>query len=494
MDLETFNRLLNLSFFRNFSVSKYHGAQLDGVTDDGMTEELVQRVQRIQHIFSYLIPIIFSVIAASGCIGNLLVVLGAFSKDRLKNSTNTFIINLSIADLIFSALCLPFLAVQYVLTKWSFGEVWCKISSYLAVVSAYASVYTLVLLSFDRFLAVILPVNSTIYRTEKNGILAIVVLWAVVLISNSREIIDHTVIVFTEDLSTCRNNRIFEGQAGEGKIYQICFFAFGYIIPLLAITLLYGTMLRRLFRSTGEGRIHGRLANKRARANRRLAKMVVVVVAVFAFCWIPWHVVMLIYANDPDVGAGAHGEAFFFTKVAAVCLAYGNSSVNPVLYAFMSKGFRQGIREMLSCCCYCSCQRRQPVSMTTGRHINRSEFKMVDTAGGAKKVIEIELDLMAKAGASKNEVQARMETGRNTGPSENVRASLDQVERAGLPDDVQTTLDPAQETGSLKDVQTGIDPQHEAEPLRSDTQSMLDQVAEVGSIFNDESDKSKNQD
>lgn len=41
----------------------------------------------------------------------------------------------------------------------------------MIVVTCHASVYTLVLMSFDRFLAVVHPVTSMSLRTEKNATL-----------------------------------------------------------------------------------------------------------------------------------------------------------------------------------------------------------------------------------------------------------------------------------------------------------------------------------
>lgn len=42
---------------------------------------------------------------------------------------------------------------------------------YMIVVTCHASVYTLVLMSFDRFLAVVHPVTSMSLRTEHNATL-----------------------------------------------------------------------------------------------------------------------------------------------------------------------------------------------------------------------------------------------------------------------------------------------------------------------------------
>ncbi|MCL4145620.1 UNVERIFIED_CONTAM: hypothetical protein GTU68_015567 [Idotea baltica] len=69
-------------------------------------------------------------------------------------------ISLAIADLLFTVFCVPFTASDYIFNEWPFGVLWCKVVQYLTYVTAYASVYTLLLLSFDRYLAVVHPIYA----------------------------------------------------------------------------------------------------------------------------------------------------------------------------------------------------------------------------------------------------------------------------------------------------------------------------------------------
>ncbi|XP_049799797.1 allatostatin-A receptor-like [Schistocerca nitens] len=81
---------------------------------------------------------------------------------------------------------------------------------YLIVVTCYASVYTLVLMSFDRYLAVVHPVSSMGLRTQRHALSAIAVTWVVILaacapvytshgvVGYDFEKIHHTACVFLE--------------------------------------------------------------------------------------------------------------------------------------------------------------------------------------------------------------------------------------------------------------------------------------------------------
>ena len=70
---------------------------------------------------------------------------------RLKILTNNHFQNLATADLLFIVTCIPPTAIDYAV-GWPLNDLWCKIVQDLINVTTYMSVYTLVLLSLDRYL------------------------------------------------------------------------------------------------------------------------------------------------------------------------------------------------------------------------------------------------------------------------------------------------------------------------------------------------------
>lgn len=140
--------------------------------------------RRLEELVSIVVPIFFGIIAITGLIGNSLVVYVVLNNHQMRSTTNTLLVNLASADLLFIVFCVPFTAVDYMLSEWPFGVVWCKIVQYLIIVTAYASIYTLVLISFERYLAVCFPICSISMRNERNTSIAIGALWIVILIVN----------------------------------------------------------------------------------------------------------------------------------------------------------------------------------------------------------------------------------------------------------------------------------------------------------------------
>lgn len=68
-------------------------------------------------------------------------------------------------------------------------------------------------------------------------------------------------------------------------------------------------------------------------------------VVVFGISWLPHHIVHL-WAEFGDFPLT---QASFLFRVTAHCLAYSNSSVNPIIYAFLSENFRKAYKQVFKC-------------------------------------------------------------------------------------------------------------------------------------------------
>ena len=107
-----------------------------------------------------IVPVLFGVITFLGVIGNTLVIIVVLTNQQMRSSTNVLILNLAVADLLFVIFCIPFTATDYVLNEWRFGLLVCQAVQYLIYVTSYVSIYTLIMMTIDRFLAVVFPVST----------------------------------------------------------------------------------------------------------------------------------------------------------------------------------------------------------------------------------------------------------------------------------------------------------------------------------------------
>lgn len=94
------------------------------------------------------------VIVAAG--GNLIVIWIVLTNRRMRTVTNYFIVNLSIADTMVSLLNVVFNFAYMLDGNWPFGEVYCKFSNFISILSVAASVFTLMAISIDRYQSCVL--------------------------------------------------------------------------------------------------------------------------------------------------------------------------------------------------------------------------------------------------------------------------------------------------------------------------------------------------
>lgn len=123
-------------------------------------------------------------------------------------------------------------------------------------------------------------------------------------------------------------------------LMKICVFIFAFVAPVIIITVCYTLMVLRL---KSVRLLSG--SREKDRNLRRITRLVLVVVAVFVVCWTPIHIFILVKAlsaNVPETTAVM--AAYFF----CVALGYTNSSLNPILYAFLDENFKRCFRDF--CC------------------------------------------------------------------------------------------------------------------------------------------------
>lgn len=111
--------------------------------------------------------------------GNALVIMAFIVDKTLRNQSNYFFLNLAISDFLVGAFCIP-MYIPYNLTgRWMLGRGLCKVWLIMDYLLCTASVFNIVLISYDRFLSVTRAVR---YRAQRNmtrqAVLKMVAVWA----------------------------------------------------------------------------------------------------------------------------------------------------------------------------------------------------------------------------------------------------------------------------------------------------------------------------
>lgn len=100
------------------------------------------------------------------------------------------------------------------------------------------------------------------------------------------------------------------------------------------------------------GQLHGHpshLTQSVLRARRGVVRMLIVVVLTFALCNLPLHARKMWQYWSSNYQASSD----FSTLLTPLTflISYFNSGINPLLYAFLSRNFRKGMKELLFCNC-----------------------------------------------------------------------------------------------------------------------------------------------
>uniref|UniRef100_A0A8C5GLJ6 Nociceptin receptor n=1 Tax=Gouania willdenowi TaxID=441366 RepID=A0A8C5GLJ6_GOUWI len=252
---------------------------------------------------------------------------------KMKTATNIYIFNLALADSLYLA-TLPFQGTDVFLGFWPFGNALCKAVVSIDYYNMFTSIFTLTVMSMDRYVAVCHPVKALDMRTPHKAKVVNICVWVLasafgvpaMVMGNVEE--EHDAV---ECLMVLPEPRSYWD-----PVFGTCIFLFSFLIPVAIISICYSLMVKRL-RSV---RILSG-SKEKDRNLRRITRMVLVVVATFVVCWTPIQIMVLAQF------LGFNLSSFFTVVLWHFCIALGyvNSSLNPVLYAFLDENFKRCFRE-----------------------------------------------------------------------------------------------------------------------------------------------------
>ncbi|GCB79311.1 galanin receptor type 1b isoform X4 [Scyliorhinus torazame] len=288
-----------------------------------------------------MVPVAFGLIFLLGMAGNALVivVLGRTKAKRARSTTNIFILNLSVADLSFLLLCVPFQATIYSLPEWIFGALLCKLVHYSFTVTMLVSIFTLVTMSVDRYIAVVHSKRPPCNRNRRNASVAVAGTWTLSLLT-ALPVARHQTLVSgyhrAPNCSFCWE--VWEEDTLK-QVYKVTIVIIGYLLPLLLICCCYAKVLFHLHKKVRN------MSKKSKRSKKKTAQTVMLVIAVFLLSWLPHHIITMWV----EFGIFPLTDASFAFRIISHCMAYGNSCINPIIYAFLSENFRKACHQVFTC-------------------------------------------------------------------------------------------------------------------------------------------------
>lgn len=317
-----------------------------------------------------LIPTIYSIISISGTVANTLAISVLAHSSTTRSVANTFMLNLCVADLLF-LLSLPLWAVYYSQSyNWPFGRVACKISGALLNFNLYASIFFIMCMSMDRYLAIVHPLRSVSARDPKIAIVTCMVVWVLACICSAPTLALRDTHTIDVNVKVCG---IKYPDVTWFLTLVLMKIILGFVLPLIVISCCYCIIGQHLLADTGLVRmqstshsvkksvesqdqggkldrpptphVNPRSSNSRPLEGRGLQRVlwtVAAVVIAFFLCWFPFHCVTMLQVLKTYgwlQGCWVDWTINNLTPV-TLCLGFSNSAINPLLYCFIGHHFR----------------------------------------------------------------------------------------------------------------------------------------------------------
>ncbi|KAL7387965.1 hypothetical protein ABVT39_004509 [Epinephelus coioides] len=296
---------------------------------------------------------VYILIITVGLLGNITLVKIFITNSAMRSVPNIFISSLAAGDLLLLVTCVPVDAFRYFSEEWVFGEAACKLIPVIQLTSVGVSVFTLTALSADRYKAIVNPMDIQTSSAVFWTCLKAVSIWLLSVLLAVPEAIfsqvvpmqghrDNTNVTLVNCVPYPLSNQMHP------KIHSVMIFLVYFLIPLTIISVYYYHIARTLIKSAhdmpGEVSEH---TKRQMETRKRLAKIVLVFVGLFALCWFPNHVLYMyrsFHYHQTDLSL-AH---LIITLLARV-LSFSSSCVNPFALYLLSESFRRHFNSQLRC-------------------------------------------------------------------------------------------------------------------------------------------------
>lgn len=304
------------------------------------------------------------IMAFFGVVSNAVSIAALLRSSKLlKNATTALVINLCFTDLLFSALSTPLAATVFWNAGWVYSDGLCVAYGVSRFFNTGASIFTVMAISINRYVAIVKPRLYPRAFTEGNNLLVVTGTWLLTL----SLLFWPTAGVWGEfgwdgDIGTC------SVVPKNGRSSKAFLFMVAYFVPATSFVICYSRIywivrktqrnlrqystnhksaafVARLFaqRQGGAGGVVSeekvQRQQRRIAKDWRLLKTVFVIFAVFTLCYLPLLVLKAFRLLDDYPGV----------QVFAYLTFYFSGCVNPVIYICMSREYRQAYKELWPC-------------------------------------------------------------------------------------------------------------------------------------------------
>ncbi|KAM6994786.1 C-X-C chemokine receptor type 3-like [Tautogolabrus adspersus] len=282
------------------------------------------------------VSVLYSLALIVGLFGNGLLLVVLALKRRSWSLSDTFILHLSVADVLL-LLTLPLLATQASHRPgWCFGSFLCKLSGAVFNTNFYCGILLLVCIILDRYLSIVHSIRLYSQKRPRLVHISCLSVWLIALIL---PIPDWTFMVarkdYAQDKTLCVH--VYSRSVTDWQLVsRLLHLTLGFLLPTTALIICCSFILLQLQRSS-----------KVLKTQRAFTRVILPLVGVFFLCWTPYNITLIVDMIRSSTGntEGSLQTALMVTKA----LGCVHACLRPLLYLGLCGNFRKRALTMLRC-------------------------------------------------------------------------------------------------------------------------------------------------
>ncbi|XP_033757176.1 QRFP-like peptide receptor [Pecten maximus] len=350
--------LLHVNGTRFFNVSEEY-LDYDYVIDYSQYDYL-KPLKSVPLLEAVIKVAVYSSIILLAAVGNVLIILVVIWNKQLRTTTNFYIVNLAVSDLLVTLACSWVHVVDDLTEGWILGTFFCKFNSFAQVASLVSSVMSLTLIACDRFFGIVFAMKAHII--ERRAFHSILVIWIISLAMgvpmlvvrtvHKRQWRDHLELWCEGDWTVVQRVSPETGQRMDHRPGRVAYLTVItvvlFFIPMLIMLGTYVGIIKTLWQAKVPGERLSSDVKVETKVKRKVVFMLILIMVVFFVCWFPLQFSVLYDNYRPNQNtplAAWYKDFTFFAKL----LAFSNSAMNPIIYAGFNNNFRKGFKIMFGC-------------------------------------------------------------------------------------------------------------------------------------------------
>ncbi|CAH1799844.1 unnamed protein product [Owenia fusiformis] len=286
--------------------------------------------------------------------GNSVVCLIVYQKQAMRSAINLLLANMAFSNILLAALCMTLSFLTLITDKWLLTEPVCKAAAFFHSLLVWEAIAVLCTISLDRYLIIVRRKDKLNPSRAK---IFISTTWCFGVLLSLPPTLGWGMYYFYPGHVQCV---LHEYRNIPDLMYLLIWTSVTFFIPMLTMTYAYFYILNTVRKNAL--RIHNHPESLTASQASRLGlsglkrpprvnvdmsfktrafKTILILFIVYIICWAPYAISMVVSNVTHSM------KTNYISNTIILWISYMNSSLNPVIYCWRIKKFREACRELI---------------------------------------------------------------------------------------------------------------------------------------------------